>query len=108
MATGRSGGRGAVAAVGILGGAFNPPHIGHLVLASEAAWQLGLDEVLLVPAREAPHKRIDPEPGPDVRMEMTELAVQGDPVATASRVEVDREGPSYTADTLESLTAERP
>lgn len=78
------------------------------MLAQEAAAQLGLDEVLLVPAGEAPHKRIDPEPGRDVRMEMTELASRSDGLFTASRVEVEREGPSYTYETLAALAEERP
>ena len=92
----------------MLGGAFNPPHIGHLVLAQEAAAQLGLAEVLLVPAREAPHRRIDPDPGPEVRMEMTRLAAEGDELLFASEIEVGREGPSFTYRTLELLSEERP
>jgi nicotinate-nucleotide adenylyltransferase len=64
--------------------------------------------VLLVPAGEAPHKRIEPEPGAGVRMEMTTLAVGGDDLLEASGVEVDRPGPSYTADTLEALANDRP
>jgi nicotinate-nucleotide adenylyltransferase len=79
-----------------------------LVLAQEAASQLGLDEVLLVPAGEAPHKRIEPEPGKSVRLEMTRLAAQEDELVSASEVEVTREGPSYTYRTLELLAEERP
>lgn len=78
------------------------------MLAQEAASQLGLDEVLLVPAGEAPHKRIDPEPGRDVRFEMTELAAAGDEVAAASDLEVRRAGPSYTYETLQLLAEARP
>ena len=92
----------------MLGGAFNPPHIGHLVLAQEAAFQLGLDEVVLMPTGEAPHKRIEPEPGAAVRLEMTRLAVEGDELLTASGLEVSGEGPSYTFRTLEELSAKRP
>ena len=55
--------RGRSWALGVLGGAFNPPHIGHLVLAQEAAFELGLDRVLLVPSGEAPHKRDRPGAG---------------------------------------------
>lgn len=94
--------------VGILGGAFNPPHIGHLVLAHEAASQLGLERVLLVPAGEAPHRAIEPEPGRDVRLEMAKLAARGDELLEASDLEVRREGPSYTFRTLELLRDERP
>jgi nicotinate-nucleotide adenylyltransferase len=78
------------------------------VLAEEAAHQLGLDEVLLIPAGEAPHKRIEPEPGPEVRLEMTELATQGNERLLASDIEVRREGPSYTFRTLELLNEQRP
>ena len=76
----------------MLGGSFNPPHIGHLVLAHEAAAQLRLDEVVLIPAGEAPHKRIEPEPGPAVRMEMALLATQGDDLLSASEIEVVEPG----------------
>jgi nicotinate-nucleotide adenylyltransferase len=74
------------------------------VLAQEAASQLGLDRVLLVPAGEAPHRRIEPEPGRDVRLEMTRAAAVGDGLLEASDVEVSREGPSYTSQTLEALS----
>src|SRR6266487_4603108 len=100
--------RGLVARIGVLGGAFNPPHVGHLVLAQEAAAQLGLDEVLLVPAGEAPHKRIEPEPGKLVRLEMTRLAAADNELLSASDLEVAREGPSYTFRTLELLAEQRP
>ena len=78
------------------------------MLAEEAAHQLGLDEVLLVPAGEAPHKRIEPEPGPEVRLEMTVRAAHGNDRLTVSDIEVGREGPSYTFRTLEMLKDERP
>ena len=98
-------GRAPVAArLGVLGGAFNPPHIGHLVLAQEAAFQLTLDEVLLVPAGEAPHRRIEPEPGPQVRLEMTRLAADGNELLEPSDIDVAREGPSFTFRTLELLS----
>ena len=91
-----------------MGGAFNPPHIGHLVLAQEAASQLGLERVLLVPAGRAPHKRIDPEPGAELRLEMARLAATGNELLEASPIEVEREGPSYTFHTLELLRKRRP
>ncbi|HEX6204853.1 MAG TPA: nicotinate-nucleotide adenylyltransferase [Solirubrobacterales bacterium] len=94
-------------AVGVLGSAFNPPHLGHLALAQEALWQLGLDEVILVPTGEAPHKRIAEEPGREARMEMTRLAAAEDPRFSVSALEVEREGPSYTYETLEALAEER-
>lgn len=92
----------------MLGGAFNPPHIGHLVLAQEAASQLGLDLVLLVPTGTPPHRRIDPEPGPAVRLEMARLAAAADPLLEASSIEVERQGPSYSFRTLELLRDRRP
>ena len=94
-------------AIGVLGSAFNPPHLGHLALAQEALWQLGLDEVVFVPTGQAPHKRIADEPGPQVRMEMTRLAAAEDARFSVSALEVEREGPSYTYETLEALAEER-
>jgi nicotinate-nucleotide adenylyltransferase len=93
-------------AIGVLGSAFNPPHFGHLALAQEALWQLGLDEVIFVPTGQAPHKRIADDPGSEVRMEMTRLATDHDERFSVSSLEVDREGPSYTYETLEALAGE--
>ncbi len=89
--------------VGILGGTFNPPHIGHLVCAQEAYLQLALDKVMLIPARIPPHKPVTDEPGVEHRLELCRLAVQGDDRFTVSDIEVRREGTSYTVDTLEVL-----
>ncbi|MBN1527727.1 MAG: nicotinate (nicotinamide) nucleotide adenylyltransferase [Thermoleophilaceae bacterium] len=94
--------------VGILGGAFNPPHLGHLVCAQEARLQLGLERVLLVPVGDPPHRELEDDPGPDARLEMTELAAAGDPGLSVSRIELDRPGPSYTADTLAALRDSAP
>jgi nicotinate-nucleotide adenylyltransferase len=94
--------------VGILGGAFNPPHIGHLICAQEALFRLELDTVVFVPIGQAPHREIQQDPGPEVRLELCEQAVEGDPRLSASRIELDREGPSYTADTLSELAARSP
>ena len=96
------------AAIGVLGSAFNPPHLGHLALAQEALWQLGLDEVILVPTGQAPHKRIADDPGREERMEMTRLAAADDSRFSVSALEVEREGPSYTYETLGALAEERP
>ena len=92
----------------MLGGAFNPPHIGHLALAQEAYVRLGLDEVLLMPMARAPHREIEPEPGPEVRLRMVELAVQGDVRLSACPLEVDRGGRSFTVDTLRALRDRSP
>jgi nicotinate-nucleotide adenylyltransferase len=99
--------REAAAGVGVLGSAFNPPHLGHLALAQEALWQLGLSEVVLMPTGEAPHKRIADDPGRELRLAMTRLAAADDPHFTVSTLEVAREGPSYTCETLEALARER-
>ena len=101
----RSGG--ARPAVGVLGSAFNPPHLGHLALAQEALWQLGLDEVVLMPTGEAPHKRIHDDPGRELRLAMTRLAAADDSRFTVSTLEVGREGPSYTYETLQLLAREK-
>ena len=95
------------AGIGVLGSAFNPPHLGHLALAQEALWQLGLAEVVLMPTGEAPHKRIADDPGREQRLAMTRLAAADDSRFSVSTLEVDREGPSYTYETLELLAEER-
>ncbi len=88
---------------GIYGGVFNPPHHGHLVAAQEAHSQLGLDVVVWVPVGEAPHRVIEEDPGVEERFAMVELATAADERFQVSRVEIEREGPSYTADTLRQL-----
>jgi nicotinate-nucleotide adenylyltransferase len=95
------------AGIGVLGSAFNPPHLGHLALAQEALWQLGLSEVVLVPTGEAPHKRIVDDPGREQRLAMTRLAAADDQRFSVSVLEVERDGPSYTYETLEVLAEER-
>lgn len=97
-----------MARVGILGGAFNPPHIGHLICAQEALVALELDRVEFVPVGTAPHRELQPDPGVDVRFELVSRAVDGNDRFSVSRIELDREGPSYTADTLRALRAETP
>ena len=92
----------------MLGGTFDPPHIGHLIVASEALWQLGLDVVRLVPARTPPHKPGGAHAGGDRRAAWLEAAVAGAPGLEVSRIELEREGPSYTADTLEAMAAAEP
>jgi nicotinate-nucleotide adenylyltransferase len=94
--------------VGILGGAFNPPHTGHLVCAQEALVQLELDKVVFVPVGQAPHRKLEGDPGAEERLEMVELATADDERFEVSRVELDREGPSYTSDTLRALREAAP
>jgi len=97
-----------VARVGILGGTFNPPHIGHLVCASEAAAQLELDRVLLTPVAVPPHKQGPRGPGPIERLELCRLAAAGDERLEVCDFEVVRGGTSYTVDTLRELHARSP
>jgi nicotinate-nucleotide adenylyltransferase len=94
--------------VGIYGGVFNPPHLGHLVAAQEAHALLGLDVVVWMPVGEAPHRVIESDPGVEARVEMVELAVADDERFSVSRIEVDRAGPSYTVDTLRELRERSP
>jgi nicotinate-nucleotide adenylyltransferase len=89
--------------LGILGGTFNPPHVGHLVCAQEAHQQLALDRVVLMPAAQPPHKRIAADPGAEARYELCQLAIGDDERFAVSRLELDRAGRSYTVDTLKAL-----
>jgi nicotinate-nucleotide adenylyltransferase len=97
-----------VARVGILGGTFNPPHIGHMLCAQEALWELQLDRVLLMPVHTPPHKEAPEDPGVEHRVELCRRAAAGDPRLEVSRVEADRPGPSYTVDTLRDLHERTP
>lgn len=97
-----------MARLGILGGTFNPPHVGHLVCAIAAVEQLGLDRVLLVPARVPPHKEPEADPGVEARVELCRLACDDDARLEVSRVDADRPGPSFTIDTLRALRREHP
>ncbi len=83
-------------------------HIGHLIVATEARWQLGLDEVWLVPALEPPHKPGGPRLDPELRARLVQAAVADDDRLGLSRVELDRPPPSYTVDTLGQLTSANP
>ena len=94
--------------IGLFGGAFNPPHVGHLVCAQEAHAQLELDVVVWVPVGRAPHREIPQDPGPEVRFQMCDYATAADERFGLSRIEVDRDGPSYTADTLRALRERSP
>jgi nicotinate-nucleotide adenylyltransferase len=80
--------------------------VGHLLLAQEARWQLGLDEVLLMVTGQAPHKKIEDDPGAGVRLEMARLAADGEDGVEASDLEVGRDEVSYSYRTLELLAEE--
>jgi nicotinate-nucleotide adenylyltransferase len=89
--------------LGVLGGTFDPPHIGHLILAEEARLALGLGQVLFVPAG-APWRKAGQELSPrEDRLAMVRLAVGANPHFAVSNLEIEREGPSYTAETLAAL-----
>ena len=92
--------------LGVLGGTFDPIHLGHLVAAQEAWWQLGLDRVLFVPANVPPHKRGRRITAGAHRLRMVELAIAGKPQFAVSRLDLDRRGPSFTLDTLLLLRQE--
>ena len=95
-------------AVGILGGTFNPPHIGHLAVARHALDQLGLDVVSLMPAHASPHKHGGSDAGPEHRLAMCRLAVAGVPALDVCTLEIERGGLSYTVDTLKQIHADDP
>lgn len=94
--------------IGVLGGTFDPPHAGHLVLAEAARSHLGLERVLFVVAGDPWQKRGDVDAGARDRLAMTEALVEGHRGLVASAMEVERDGPSYTADTLEALAVDGP
>jgi nicotinate-nucleotide adenylyltransferase len=97
--------------LGILGGTFNPPHLGHLALARHALSELGLERVLLMPVHTPPHKPAGDgwsDPGPEHRLRMCQLAVAGEDRLSACALEIERGGPSYTVDTLNAIHANHP
>ncbi len=94
--------------IGILGGTFDPPHIGHLVIAEEARKKLALAKVYFVPARQPPHKLSEPVSPLEDRVAMLRLALDDSPFFVLSLLEANRPGPSYTVDTLRQLRTEFP
>lgn len=92
--------------IGVMGGTFDPIHHGHLVAASEVANSLGLDEVVFVPTGH-PWQKSGVSPS-EHRYLMTVIATASNPQFTVSRVDIDREGPTYTIDTLRDLKEQRP
>jgi len=91
------------ARLGVLGGSFDPPHLAHLAIASEAFHALGLERVLFVPAASPPHKGGEERTPASIRLELASLALDDDLRFTASGVEIER-GLVYTADTLRALS----
>ena len=94
--------------LGILGGAFNPVHIGHLIVAESVREQLKLDNVFFVPAGDPPHRTDVDRATAAARMEMAKLAVEGNTSFEASDIELKRPGRSYTIDTVSTFAAMYP
>ena len=89
--------------IGIMGGTFDPIHVGHLAVAEEARESLGLARILFVPAGRPPHKPDGASASAEERIDMVGLAIAGNPAFELSRLDVDRPGPSYTADSVALL-----
>lgn len=92
--------------IGVMGGSFDPIHLGHLVAASEAAHRFGLDRVVFSPTGDAYHKPADSRAPAEIRYLMTVVATAADPRFTVTRTDIDRPGPTYTSDTLRDLQQE--
>lgn len=94
--------------VGLFGGTFDPPHVGHLILASEAKSQLGLTRVLWTVTPDPPHKQDQLITSLEHRLAMVKLAIEEDPSFDLSEVELNRPGPHYTVDTIKLLAEQNP
>ena len=94
--------------MGIFGGTFDPPHVGHLILAMEAFDQLHLDKVLWVLTPNPPHKIGKEITSTEIRLEMVKASIGDDPAFQLSRVDIDRPGPHYMRDTVDLLRLEFP
>ena len=95
--------------LGIFGGTFDPPHVGHIVAACHAGWAAGLDEVWMVVAR-APWQKEGTRPITDsgIRLHLVSAAIEGIDGLVASDIELHRDGPTYTIDTVEQIRRGRP
>jgi nicotinate-nucleotide adenylyltransferase len=96
-----------LARIGILGGTFNPPHLGHVALARHARSELGLSRVLMMPASRSPQKHGEVDPGPERRLEMCRLLSSDQPVEVCA-LELERGGTSYTVDTVRAISSRNP
>ena len=97
-----------MARIGVFGGTFNPPHIGHLACARAALAELGLERLLLMPVAQPPHKEAEADPGVEHRLAMCRLAAAGDERLEVSTLEAERGGPSFTVDSLRALNQGHP
>ena len=94
--------------VGILGGTFDPPHLGHLIMAQEVLHRLKLHEIHFMPNQEPPHKEMSSGTTGDDRVRMLELAISGNPAFFVEKIELERSGKSYTVDTIKILQKRNP
>lgn len=94
--------------IGIFGGTFDPPHIGHLIVASDAFAALRLDRLILVPSADPPHKQGRVMATAEQRLDMVRAAVSGDPRFEVDGIELKRAGASYTVDTLRAMRTRFP
>src|SRR4051794_6519919 len=93
--------------IGVLGGTFDPPHIGHLIIAEEVRIALDLEEVWFIPTFTPPHKD-GTKTKASQRIEMTKLAIESNPHFKVNSIEIERSGKSYTIDTIRELKRENP
>ena len=89
--------------LGILGGTFDPPHLGHMILAQSAREELELDKIIFIPAANQPHKLDKAVTDPDLRIQMVSIAIAGDERLAVSDIEIRREGLSYMSDTIREM-----
>ncbi|NHC39410.1 nicotinate-nucleotide adenylyltransferase [Bacillus sp. MM2020_1] len=94
--------------VGILGGTFDPPHNGHLLIANEVLSTLQLDEIWFLPNQEPPHKKKSESISNEDRLQMLELAIGGNDAFRVETMELHRQGPSYTVDTMKMMNNQYP
>ncbi|MGP4080441.1 nicotinate-nucleotide adenylyltransferase [Pseudalkalibacillus sp. R45] len=94
--------------VGILGGTFDPPHIGHLIMAQEALEQCNLDKIWFMPSASPPHKKVDGVSSGNDRVKMVEKMIGEVEEFELSLIEFEREGPSFTVDTMKELKMKHP
>ncbi|KSU85832.1 nicotinate-nucleotide adenylyltransferase [Fictibacillus enclensis] len=97
-----------MAKIGIFGGSFHPPHNGHLLIAQEALSAFSLDEVIWMPANHPPHKQLASGVSDHDRIELVKAAIQDNAKFSLSLIEFEREGPSYTIDTIKELQKKNP
>jgi nicotinate-nucleotide adenylyltransferase len=94
--------------IGLFGGSFNPPHLGHLIVAEVLREERALDAVWWIPAHVAPHKTREDLAAAEHRVKMTRLAIEGHPAFSLETLELERPAPSYTVDTLRALRRVHP